>query len=160
MTMFLEVVAIEQRRSMKTKTTQNYLRLRMPNAQEIVVEVPEDDVVRVLEAEEDEAVTRTETSSTAEVVHLVPAQAAADELLHWIELDDDTLPPVVKSEFFRLGLPEMMTVADITSHAHSILASLAEIPEESEESPPPGRVVPIRQEQSPYTDDDTGVPSI
>jgi hypothetical protein len=158
--MFVEVVAIEQRMSLQTKKTQNYLRLRMPNADELIVEVPVDDVMRLLRADQDGT---TEPSKTAEVAVdriSIAEPPIMEEPIHWRDLTDEVLPATVKEAFERIGLPEVMTVAQITSYAHRVMEALSETQGEQQEEPAPpvGKVVPIRPE--PDVDDVTGIPQV
>ncbi len=174
--MFVEVVAIEQRMSLKTKETQNYLRLRMPNADELVVEVPEDDIMRLLKADQDteqpgHAIASPPDGATTknswaqpwgdgqeDHVSIAEPPPLVEEPIHWRDLTDEVLPAVVKDAFERADLPEVLTVAQITSFAHRVMETMAEPPNEQVEPPPAGKVVPIRPE--PDVDDVTGIPQV
>lgn len=174
--MFVEVVAIEQRMSLKTKETQNYLRLRMPNADELIVEVPVDDVMRLLKADQDteqpghaavappDGVTAHNSwgqpwGGTEDHVSIAEPPPLVEEPVNWRDLTDEVLPATVKDAFERIGLPEVMTVAEITSYAHRVMEALGETSGEPEATPAPaGKVVPIRPEQD--VDDVTGIPQV
>lgn len=145
--MLLEAIAVEQSFSLATNATTNFLRLRMPNHAELVLNISDEDLKRVLEANGDLSPgTNDEAAPDVSEPALIP----------WQRIPDDSLPAAVKTEFARWGMPEHMTIGDIAFHAHRILssdkmASPTPVGEEDHD--------PVKAQHS-GVDDETGVPQV
>jgi hypothetical protein len=146
--MQLEVTNVEQKIDLRTKEAKNFLRLKLPNDEELLVPVTEDDLRRVLTANEEFIAAKPESNGHAESK---PQIVNAAEMLDWSLISDDNLPVLVKQQFRLRGYPQMMSMADIVRLAHEILntSSITEMPPQQAPEAPPTQV-----------DDDTGVPSI
>lgn len=162
--MFFEAVAIEQTFSLENAATRSAIRFRLPNNEELVLPISDDDCRRVIEAAADIGTADSEP---------VPPQPelesySAPTLVPWAVLPEELLPTSVKEEFRRMGMPSEMTVGDITFHAQRILSikqatpmavAVADEVVAAEEAMIGARAEEVAQ-SALDVDDETGVPSI
>jgi hypothetical protein len=157
--MHVKILAIEQQMMLDTKKTQNFLRIELPNYEQVVLAVSEEVAVQVLKAKEEapqiDAI--QEQLQHPSPVHTLGGAVPfggdvvepPDQMVNWLELDDDAVPPMVKAEFLQRGYKRVMSLAEVTRQTFEILRRN---PEPTPRAPAPAPNVLI--------DEETGVPSI
>jgi hypothetical protein len=121
---YLEVVAVNMRYSLERKVTENFLVVKLPSGNEVSVPVSEADVNALLQAPSQPAASNRDEAPMPNV--LIDPSQPGPHMIAWMQVPDDILPPIVKAEFQRRGVPQMVSVVDAGTLAREIMDELGE----------------------------------
>lgn len=116
--MQLEVIAVNMRYSFDRKVTENFLVIRLPSGNELSVPVSEEDVNALLQ----EPVQQEKPASAN--VPIDPTDQST-QMVAWMQVPDNILPPIVKAEFQRRGVPATLPVTEAGEIAREIIGELS-----------------------------------